>query len=128
VSRRFTPYLFVSILTLGAAVGAGLSLAQGPNTYTAPTTLQAAFAQCSSQMTTKPPPLPTANESSKATLRTLIAYNKKSLSEIEQCMGYYDGVNLGFGKITKDYVSNQQTPIKLKTYKMGSYTITVKSH
>ena len=46
MNRRLVPYLLLVILTLGAGLGVGLGLAQGPNTYSAPTTLAAAFKDC----------------------------------------------------------------------------------
>ena len=52
MKRRLMPYALLGILTAGTAIGAGLSLSNGPNTvtYYPATTLAAAYRTCALEM------------------------------------------------------------------------------
>jgi hypothetical protein len=48
MTRPLVPYVLLAILTVGTGLGAGLSLAWGPITYSAPTTFAEAYRVCAS--------------------------------------------------------------------------------
>ena len=87
MKRRLIPYVLLGILTVGTAIGAELSVSNGPNTvtYTPSMTLVAAFKTCTSEMG------PLANPRHPSAIRS--EYKRANLG-FARCMGN-EGFTIG---------------------------------